>query len=332
MMRCFCLGLLVGLAVALVSTGPAGAQTLYVDEQFGFAQTTGVVFASKPVGSPATNMDLQLELFQPEGAGVPTSRAAIILIHGGGFTGGSRFNSRLIDMCERMARRGYTCVSIDYRLEGDDPVIGAPYVPIETAVAASGDSRATAIAAAAEDGWAAYEWMIANAAGLGVDVDRIGVGGSSAGAVTSLMLAYVLDKVGIAPANAFGAVFDMWGTLGDAPTALVSGDAPLLIAHGENDTTVPVSGAYALEARAIAVGLTHEIHVVEGVGHGFNIFTQVVAPGQTMFDRFVDFFYQHVANSGTPAVPALGPRAQMLLLGLLLVLGVTLLGLRRSAR
>lgn len=320
MMRRLCV--LACLSLALASASPAGAQTLYLDEQFGFTRTTGVVFASKPVGAPATNLDLRLELFQPQGSGVPPSRPAIILIHGGGFTGGSRFNGRLIESCERMAGRGYTCVSIDYRLQGDDPIISAPYEPIEAVVAATGDDRATAIAAAAEDGWAAYEWMAANATTLGVDVDRIGVGGSSAGAVTSLMLAYVLDDIGVAPANSFGAVFDMWGSLGDAPTSLATGDAPLLIAHGENDATVPVSGAYALEARAIAVGLTYEMHIVEGAGHGFNIFTQVVEPGQTMFDRFVDFFYQHVAGANPPAVPALSPFAKLVLISLLLLAGV----------
>lgn len=330
MIRGLCL--LACLCLAVAATSPAGAQTLYVDEQFGFTQTTGVVFASKPVGSPPTNLDLRLELFEPQGTGVPTSRPAIILIHGGGFTGGSRFSVRLIEMCERMARRGYTCVSIDYRLEGDDPVVSAPFEPIEAAVAASGEARAAAIAAAAEDGWAAYQWMTANAAALEVDVGRIGVGGSSAGAVTALMLTYVLDDIGVAPANTFGAVFDMWGSLGDDPTSLASGDAPLLIAHGENDVTVPVSGAYALETQAIAVGLTYEIYVVEGVGHGFNIFTTVVAPGQTMFDRFVDFFYQHVAGAGAPAVPALTPGTQMLLCALLLTLGLTARSLRRRHR
>ena len=313
--------------LAFVYPWAADAETLYVDEQFGVVQTTGVVFASKPAGSPPANLDLLLELFQPQGVGVPTSRPAIILIHGGGFTGGSRFNSRLIEMCERMTRRGYTCVSIDYRLEGDDPVISAPFVPLETAIAAAGESRAQAIAAAVEDGWAAYEWMSANAVALGVDTNRIGVGGSSAGAVTALMMAYSLDKLGIAPANAFGAVFDMWGSLGDDPTVLAHGDAPLLIAHGENDTVVPVSGAYALETRAIAVGLTHEIHVVPGAGHGFDIFTQIVSPGQTMFERFVDFFYLQVA--GAPAVPAAAPLAKLVLIALLFFTGAALLVQRR---
>ncbi len=318
-------GVLAVSSLVIALGAPASGEVLYVDEQFGFTQST-VVFASKPVGLPPGTLDLPLELCQPQGAGVPTPRPAVILIHGGGFTGGSRFNARMLEMCERMARRGYTAVSIDYRLQGDDPVVSAPFAPIEAAITAAGDSRGAAIAGAVEDGWAAREWMTANAATLGVDPDRIGVAGGSAGAIISLMLGYVLPEMGVAPTDAFGAVFDMWGTLGDSPTSLSSGDPPLLIAHGENDPTVPVSGAYALETQAIAVGLTHEVYVLEGVGHGFDIFTRVVAPGQTMFDRFVYFFYEHVAGASTVSVPALSPVAKSLLPGFLAVLG--LIGLR----
>ncbi len=314
--------LLLLLPLLTFGFSTASAQTLYLDEQFGVAQTTGVVFASKPAGSPPADMDLRLELFQPTGVGVPTPRPAIILIHGGGFTGGNRFNGRLIESCERFARRGYACVSIDYRLVGDDPVVGASYALIQQGAEAAGETpvRAAAIAAAAEDGYAAYEWLVANAGALGVDTDRIGIGGSSAGAATSLIVAYILDKLGIAPPGAFAGVFDMWGTLAGSEAFIAGTDAPLLIAHGENDGTVPVSGAYALEARALAVGLPYEMHIVPGAGHGFDLFSVIVTPGETMFDRWVAFFYDHVATATPPPppVPATSPLTTTLLAATLL--------------
>jgi len=300
------------------------AQTLYVDEQFGFERTTGVVFTTKPAGDPVADMDLRLELYEPTGTGVPTPRPALILIHGGGFVGGTRFNARLVELCERMARRGYTCVSIDYRLEGDAPVVGAPFLPIQASVEAAGGTpqRAAAIAAAGEDSWAAYEWLVSNAGSLGIDMARIGVGGSSAGAFTSLIDAYVLDEIGVAPANAYRAVFEMWGGLGASVALIDATDAPLLITHGSLDTTVPVSEAYALEAQAISVGLPHEAHVVTGAGHGYDIFTVEVVPGDTMFDRFVAFFYTHVAQaSAPPTVPSMSIAHQHLLLAALLIGG-----------
>jgi para-nitrobenzyl esterase len=316
---------MIGVLLAtLLLPAVAAAQTLYVDEQFGFDLTSGVVFASKPAGSPVASMDLRLELYQPTGLNVPVPRPAIILIHGGGFVVGSRFNARLIEICERMARRGYACVSIDYRLEGDDPVVGAPFTPLENFIVAGGATAETAAAsaAAAEDSWAAYEWMVANAASLGVDVDRIGVGGSSAGAYTSLSLGYVLDEIGPAPPNTFRAVFDMWGGLGTGVSLLDGSDAPLLITHGSADFVVPASEAYALEAQAIAVGMIHEIHVVSGAGHGYDIFTTIVAPGETMFDRFVGFFNTHVATPDDPtAVPMLSAGFRLLMLATFVVAG-----------
>lgn len=311
---------------------PARGQTLYLDEQFDFERTSAVPFASKPVGNPPSDTFLRLELFQPTGSGVPSARPAVILIHGGGFVAGSRNEPALLEMCERMARRGWTCASIDYRLSGVDPVIDPAFVLIELGAQAVGFPHPTAVAAATEDGWAAHQWMLTNSVVLGVDPARIAVGGTSAGAGTALLMAYVLDKIGVAPPRSFGAVFDMWGSLGIDPALITSSDAPLLIAHGDLDSVVPVADALALQARAIEVGLPHEVHIVPGAGHGFDIFTQAVAPGETMFDRFVAFFYQHVAleEVAPPSVPAVSPVAAFVLALCLLVAGGGLIGLRRS--
>lgn len=132
------------------------------------------------------------------------------------------------------------------------------------------------------------------------------------------------------PPGAFGAVFDMWGTLGPDPGFVTESDAPLLIAHGEEDAVVPVSAALSLEARAALVGLPHEVHIVPGAGHGFDIFTEIVAPGETMFDRFVAFFFEHVAivpESPPPAVPANSIVAEFALIIALLLASAILIRL-----
>lgn len=309
------------VVLTLLLANLVAAQTLYVDEQFGFTLTAGVVYASKPAGSPVVNLDLALELYQPSGAGVPDNRPAIILIHGGGFVSGNRFNARLIEMCKRMARRGYACVSIDYRLQGDNPVVGTPFVPIENLFNLSGDPRGAAAAASTEDAWAAYQWIVNNASGLNIDINRVGVGGSSAGAVTALYMGYALDKTGVAAPNTFAAVFDMWGALLGPSSLIQAGDAPLLITHGDSDLTVSVDAAYTLETQSIAVGLTHEIYILPGAGHGYDIFNELVTPSETMFDRTVAFFYQHVAldESSDYKVPMTTTGTRILLLVLLLI-------------
>jgi len=314
------------VALLFLSSTVAMSQTLYVDEQFGFSLTSGVVFASKPAGTPVVNIDLELELYEPSGAGVPENRPAIILIHGGGFTGGTRFNARLIAMCERMARRGYSCVSIDYRVLGDGPVVDTAFQPIDDLFSAlvPGDPRGPAVAAAVEDGWAAYEWLVSNAGSLNIDINRVGVGGSSAGAFTALYMGYGLEELAVAPANTFSVVFDMWGGFIGPETYISGTDAPLLITHGDADATVPVAAAEALVDIATDTGLIFESHILSGVGHGYDIFNVLVTPTETMFDRVVAFFGEHLAGNkdtalNTPLLPWFAKAAMMLLILLIAI-------------
>ena len=266
--------------------------------------------------------------FDPPEPVYPAATPGLILIHGGGFSGGTRFNARLIQICEDMAKRGWTCVSIDYRLSGNDPVIFPPnsklLKPSRQGTELANDP--TAVAAASEDAWAAYQWMVTQAASLGIDPNRIGVGGSSAGAVTALIAGYIFDDLGIAAKGDIDAVFDMWGSLGATPVIIQGDDPPLMIAHGEDDSTVPVSGAYALRDQAELVGLPHEIHVFPNTGHGFDIYTYEVAPGESTFQRFVSFFYQHVALEEPVAVPSFSIWSLILLIVLILSAAVFQLG------
>jgi acetyl esterase/lipase len=83
--------------------------------------------------------------------------SAMLWIHGGGLViGSAKMDDRL---CGETARQlGVTIVSVDYRL--------APKHPFPAAL---------------DDGHAAWRWLNAHAAELGVDADRIAVGGQSAG-------------------------------------------------------------------------------------------------------------------------------------------------------
>jgi acetyl esterase len=113
---------------------------------------------------PGPAGSIPVRIYTPHGDG---PFPALVYCHGGGWVLG---NIDTVDVpCRRLASQAQcVVVSVDYRL--------AP------------EHR---FPAAAEDAYAAFRWLVANAAGHHVDPDRIAVGGDSAGgnlaAVVSLM-------------------------------------------------------------------------------------------------------------------------------------------------
>ncbi|WOF22480.1 alpha/beta hydrolase [Microbacterium betulae] len=95
----------------------------------------------------------RVRVYTPE---TPTG-AALLWIHGGGLVLGAAAMDDVL--CGETARQlGIAVVSVDYRL--------APRHPFPAAL---------------DDGHDAWEWLVRNAAALGVDAGRIAVGGQSAG-------------------------------------------------------------------------------------------------------------------------------------------------------
>jgi len=293
----------------------SAAQELYLDPQFGFTRTSDVLFASKPVGDPAVDLDLYLELFQPTDPSAPQPAPTVILVHGGGFVSGDRNNATLIELCEKLADRGYVCVSIDYRLAGDDPVIGPAFSVIENLASnVSGGATPQAVAASVEDSIAAYQYLVANRVSLGVDPQRMAIGGSSAGGTAAFLAGNLLPDIGVLPHDALKSVLTMWGGFGANFGVFIEADDPrLILLHGDEDEVSPIENVNALAEAAAEASLLNEIYILTGFKHGFNIFTRQVAPGRTAFDAIVDFFYVHVASSGAPSVPGLGLPARILL-------------------
>ena len=77
---------------------------------------TGTVNAS---GTPGTK-NLLLDLYRPVGEG-STNGCALVLVHGGSFVSGDSGSLDMVDAGRYFAARGWTCLSINYRLAGDDP-------------------------------------------------------------------------------------------------------------------------------------------------------------------------------------------------------------------
>ena len=120
------------------------------------------------VGADASSVGRRLEVWPvPEGAGARGRRhPAVVLVHGGGWDQGSRGGSLLPGW---LAGRGYVVFDIDYRL-------ATPTSP--SWQQATGDVKC------------AVGWVKDHAARFGVDPERIGLLGSSAGGHLALLAAY----------------------------------------------------------------------------------------------------------------------------------------------
>ena len=114
------------------------------------------------------DVSLKGDLYSPTSAG---SHPAVMFIHGGGFRGGSK-SSYDMSWGPYLAERGYVVFSIDYRLS----MPNQPTWP-----------------QALLDCKAALQYLRGNASALGVDPDRIGVGGDSAGGELSAMTGVTQD-------------------------------------------------------------------------------------------------------------------------------------------
>jgi acetyl esterase/lipase len=117
----------------------------------------------------------QLDVVEP--ADGKTNRPAVVVIHGGGWTGGSRVETLPDAMA--LAQHGFVAFSIDYRLDV------TPRWPTEL-----------------EDVQRAVRWVQDNAATYGVDPGNVGILGSSAGGNLAMLVGTDGTGNGHAPVKA----------------------------------------------------------------------------------------------------------------------------------
>jgi acetyl esterase/lipase len=252
---------------------------------------------------------LLLDIYHPEKP-VATPTPAVVFIHGGGWSAGDKYPSQVSEL----AKAGFFCVSINYRLSGVAP-----------------------FPAAVEDCKCAVRWLRANAARYNVDPDHIGAWGGSAGGHLTLMVATTGSSAGLegnggwprqssrvqAACSFFGpSDFVTWaktaprmgemenkflgGTFARIPevfaraspvTWVSADDPPLIIFHGDRDPVVPIQQSAIMHDAFTKAGLDSTFVTVKGAGHGF-----VMQPGVPSFTptnpeiirQVTDFFRKHL--------------------------------------
>jgi para-nitrobenzyl esterase len=241
--------------------------------------------------SISTVLDLQMDIYKPDNDA--SKRPAIILIHGGGFNGGSRTDPNIVNLANYFSSRGWVAFSISYRLNEDDGTVPTEWVTYAQNNLTTNEYQDLFKAyPAIRDAKAAIRWVIANADMYKIDKNYITVGGGSAGAVSSvtigisetedytneipISLDQTISTIHKEQSYKIHTILDFWGS-GQAVDILKniygldrygSNDVPIFIAHGTNDTTVPFSFGEALRDKYIQNGVNYVFYRLEGRGHG----------------------------------------------------------------
>ncbi len=199
----------------------------------------------------------------------PGPSPTLIHLHGGHFRWG-RKSREARSLLHRLASKGWTCLSADYRL-----------------AATPGESFPNCLI----DAKRVVAWARTEGTELGVDPGMIVMAGSSAGAHLTCMCALTPNDARFQPgfedvdtslAGGIG-LYGYYGRLGgpldewSSPFDHLSPDSPpLLLLHGTNDTYTPLEGARAL---AEQLDRTSDRPVIltelRGAQHNFDLFTSI---------------------------------------------------------
>lgn len=255
----------------------------------------------------------KLDLLMPKERS-ETPRPGIVFVHGGGWRNGDKRSGIFFRGAVDYARRGYVCITVNYRLVDEAP-----------------------FPACVEDVKNAVRWFRANAADYGLDPERIGAYGNSAGAHLVCMLGLVGRDAGLEGdgphqeqsslvqavcASATPTDFNLFPGAADRmarPGGLLAGSPegvkdraraaspvtyvheeapPFLLFHGTNDRTVDVKHSDTFVEALRKVGAEDVTYVrIDGAGHG--VFNQHGERSGPAMERFFQKTLRGAGSSGS---------------------------------
>lgn len=230
-----------------------------VDVEDGYAVHRNLVY-SRPGGE-----ELLLDAYVPNATG---RLPAILVVHGGAWKSGNKF--QLSGYARALAQRGFAAFAINYRLA---PKHKHP--------------------AQIEDCRAAVQWIRAHAKDYGVDPNRLGAVGYSAGAHLVSLLGTERERTSETQVRAVVAggtpidfrVMDpdakklvgwLGGTRREIPKVyeevspylhVSPDDPPMFFFHGDADELVDIRGAEEMVKALRKVGIPADLHVIKGGNH-----------------------------------------------------------------
>lgn len=236
---------------------------------------------------------LTMDLFFPSRQ-VGKKYPLVLLMHGGGFANGSK--EAMKNHCRILADSGFIAVTINYRKGWDKG---------ESTFGCEGNimQLQEAVYCATQDANAALRFLVSKQEDYAIDTAWMFAGGSSAGGVIALNLAYLTDQnvkklfPNVTPklgtlnhaSNAIEQNFslkgicNLWGALADSTLITSKNALPTIFYHGTNDMVVPYDqgrfgsicenypvmyGSACIFRRTVAAGKAAILNVAEGANHG----------------------------------------------------------------
>jgi acetyl esterase/lipase len=234
----------------------------------------------------------KLDLYLPAGRPKAVRSPAVVIIHGGGWSGGDKSANREFNIGTTLAKAGYVCASVEYLKEGTGRW------PTNL-----------------HDCKNAVRFLRANADQYQVDADHLGVIGGSAGGHLALMVAYTFGVKELTPDSPYPGTSDKVQCCVDlyGPTDLLTRQStdpdgtpngklreaglfpdrrgeipekwklaspvyhvrkdspPTLILHGTADTTVDRGQSVELDRKLSEAGVEHRLILLPGIGHTFDL-------------------------------------------------------------
>jgi acetyl esterase/lipase len=278
--------LVAGVGILMVVTAPRAAEKV--------ATARMVVDVTYLAPDRADKLDLYLPVPPAQGKLSP----AVVWIHGGGWTGGVKTENRAKNICTTLADAGYVAVSVEYRL-GDgawptnlhDCKNGVRFLRANAAKYGI-DPERIAVAGGSAGGHLA---LMVGFTGdnpafepTGAATPYPGVSSRVRAVINMYGIANMLTRQEVAtdgtptgkfrtagPAKVFGAIDPAAPVyrVASPVTHVTKATPPVLILHGNLDTTVDRDQSHEL-ARVLAKhGVPHELVMVEGAGHTFDFQT-----------------------------------------------------------
>jgi len=283
----------------------------------------------------------KMDIYTPDGD-TEINRPLILFVHGGSFYGGDKADIDCQEFCKTFAKKGYVTASVNYRLVSLLDIVS---------FLANHDEQYEEVLKATVDIKAAIRYFrkdFANGDTYGIDPNTIFVGGTSAGGVTAIHLAFIDDISDLpttpldiqAVANSLGGLEGDAGNLGyssevngvisfaggintlswidanDEPIVSCQGDADQTVNYNcgpglNNPSVLTLCGAGEIHPRADSVGVINAKLVFPGEGH-----TWFVGGASTLFlqalDFTKDFLYPLLPCNNTTAINEISSEKQLI--------------------